>query len=362
MNDEEFKRYTSDNVKLFVDYLTERFKEGELVMENKASINNRKEKLEKMMAIYNSDSPMDVKISEMTKLYENPFAFLKSFNYFIKLSSDKPSLIKKFNPCEEIYSFYQKAYDEGLVRDVLYYNKYKNYFANYDYARFILSEYVKSPDSFDTCKWLDEYGLDSDTLDYCAGVIEELDSSLFDEYSSKVALNSKVRATIAKDKLDNIISGIETGYLLDGSEFNEIEFFKLLPFYNKESAKEISSDFGIVSSVAEVWDRLRVLVRELYPESLGKFYSYTNARRINNRALESFNIDDIYNTFVSVNGRVVTDEEKTEILKYMEENSIPMISKAYTLVRNQFLVNGFSHNLDPKVKRYTPSKKYTLVP
>ena len=58
--------------------------------------------------------------------------------------------------------------------------------------------------------------------------------------------------------------------------------------------------------------------------------------------------------------RVITDEDNTQILSYMEENGIPMVSRAFIETRNQFLNNGLS-NEKPKVKRFIPKTKYTIV-
>lgn len=340
-----------------VKHLVEYFK-GEVVVkrENEYKYLQAKKLLE-VINIFESDVSLYQKIYQISLIYKNAEIFHNCFKKFMEYEKD-PFLKPYLRKLNGIYKVYSACDREGITNDISYLVKFQNYSRTFNYCKFVISSYNNSDISFDTFKFCDFLGIDFDVFNYCVKVIKELDPELYEKYSAKAVENKEKRRESVLDKTNRLVSGIKNGVTEDGKPFTLIEFFKLLPFFNNDFVNQILSDFDCKMK-SNYMLNLIGFFRTIYPED-SLVIDYIHKHRLVEKSFEPVNLNYIYSTKVSVNGRVITDEDNTQILSYMEENDIPMISRAYTEVRNQFLTDGLS-NEETNVKRYIPKAKYTIV-
>lgn len=86
-------------------------------------------------------------------------------------------------------------------------------------------------------------------------VVEKNDKYLYEQYNNKIQYLEDTKFDRAYNNLKEIAQGIETGYLSDGTEFDKIQFWKLVPFkYSKgikkdfEKFREINPGIGYIGN------------------------------------------------------------------------------------------------------------------
>lgn len=314
--------------------------------------------LSKVIEVFDNDCSLYEKIYQLNLIYKNSKEFSMAFSQFLGYEQDPflGSFVKKW---KDIYEVYKDCEEKGIVEEVKYLVKIQDYFQVYSYAKFLLDSYVKDSSSFDTASFLDRFGIDFSSFNYCVCAIETLDPELYHEYCLKAEENKEKRKEYILSKTDKLVNGIKTGIAEDGTPFTLVEFLKLLPFSDNDCVKQIINDFGGKNKNSYLL-RLYEFFRNAYPNDCSLILDYMHKKKLTEDSFRPLNLNEIYKVKVSVDGRVITDEDNTQILSYMEENGIPMVSRAFIETRNQFLNNGLS-NEKPKVKRFISKTKYTIV-
>jgi hypothetical protein len=175
-----------------------------------------------------------------------------------------------------------------------------------------------------------------------------------------VVFNRQARIDNTNNSINNIICGIKNGVMLDGTNFDAVEFYKLLPFDNQVTAKEILNDFG-AKQRSDFLTRFRSLLTTVVPEHCDEIIKYMVDNNITTTALRPFSTSLIYRTNYILEGRELTTEDKDVILSYIDENNMPKVEGAFDAVRKK-LLNGEITKDDVKSKKYVPTLKCTLIP
>lgn len=355
MNEKQMQKYSSVSVKALVKYLS-----GEAVIDkyNKSEY-ERAIKLKRMIDIFESEESDYSKLYEMNRVYGTTLTFLRAFNGLGKYEDD--AFLKDYiEKWKEIYSFYHDYEEKGIVSEANRLMSIQNYFYSYDYAKFLISSYITSNDSFNTTKFLEDFGIDQLTFDFCVNVINELDPNLYALYSNKVSENRSIRMDNVKSAIANMACGIKTGCLLDGTPFDELEFLKLVPFSDQQTAKELLNDFG-AKQRSEFSSRIRSLLTTVNPDECDTIIRYMADHSIDSASFRPLNMREVYDTRFIVSGREITDSDKDIILSYISENSLPFVYKSFDVVKAKY-ANGEISKEDVKEKKYIPPFKCTLVP
>lgn len=167
-------------------------------------------------------------------------------------------------------------------------------------------------------------------------IISALDPALYFKFAIKYANNKNERKAITIERINNLYSGITTGSLVNGEPFDEIEFFKNLPFYDADTAQEILMDFDL-KNASTLDQKLKKLLDAVKPESTrvitsysyqNKLFSHTNAKTFKRSEIEK---DSYYK-----DGVKLEDEDKKAILDYIEEENIPPLRVAFSILKNRF--------------------------
>ena len=136
---------------------------------------------------------------------------------------------------KEMYNYYLKYEQSGLINTINDYFDYKDYYKCYNYSKFVIEKYINDKSSYKFSDFLFELGIDNNTFDYCVNVIEELDVGLYNKYLNKKKNSVKEYQDYIYYNISNIINGIKTGKLFDGTKFNKKKFWELVPFKDCEN-------------------------------------------------------------------------------------------------------------------------------
>lgn len=134
------------------------------------------------------------------------------------------------------------------------------------------------------------YDLCQEEFDCAVKIVKRSDEYLAEEYIKKLGYleNSKYDRNVVK--MQELARGIETGYLSDGTEFDELQFWKLAPFkYSKgivtdfRTFREKNPNVGYIGT-DNFYRRIEAFGRGVIPDKIdiildymkkNKFFSYT---------------------------------------------------------------------------------------
>lgn len=289
----------------------------------------RLKKINLTFEIMNSDDNDYIKAEQLLSLFKSAEEFRKSYTLFKKhgkyderLSSARLAL----DNFDTLYAKFKEYEEKDIIDSVKYVLRFQNYFQNYAYAKFVISYYIESLESYKESQFLSELGIDKYTFNFCISTIKELDVDLYLKYLEKRELNQK-KLNIKNAKIiDDLANGIKTGLLSDGTQFDLLEFIKRIPFKFDKNFVNTLTDF----------------MKKNNSQNFGVIMSYINSNRLNKAKglpLNSFYIRELYNIKTTVGGIEITDEDIDIIFYYLKINNIPITSKTYILIREKIL-NG----------------------
>jgi len=346
--------YVGEQVKNLVNLLTTEVKiSGRNIKDYEKPL-----KLKRMVDIYGSSLCDYSKIYEMSLLYTYR-QYSSAIKPLLRFEDDLilGDFVKKLI---EIDSFYSKCDKLGVTKEVNSLVKMEHYFYSYNYAKFLITEYIRYSESPSIIKFLENYGVDTSFFEYCVQVVNELDPDLYSVYQAKNEYNQKLRINQNLSDMNEIVRGIKTGKTLDGKEFDAVEFLKLIPFFDMDSSKEVLNDFNIRKG-ADFSTRIRTLFNYFYPNDYREILTFLNENKIDNVSFQQLREKDVYGTKIIVNGREITEEDKHVIMGYIRENGLPMVGKSYDAVRKKYLNGGITKE-DVKSKKYVPFNKPIMAP
>lgn len=292
-----------------------------------AEIEIRLIKINEVSSILNSNDTDYHKAEKLLGLFDNSESFRKSYSLFIKYGKNDNRLISARQALDEfdlLLTKFRELEQKGIIENTKYVLSIKNYLQNYNYAKFVISNYISSSESYKENEFLDELGIDKEVFNYCIETIEELDIDLYNKYLEKKETNNKVRYIRNYNTISDLANGIRTGLLSDGTPFELLEFIKRVPFKNSNYFIKAIADF---------------MKRNNHP-NFKAIMSYIYTNKLNSSsAFSPLNFKSIYGTRTIINGIEITHEANNVIIEYLKLNNIPLINKAYVLARTKY-ING----------------------
>lgn len=285
---------------------------------------NRLDKIIEALNIIKSNEKDYEKAYKLYNLYKSSQEFKRSYTYFIKYGEDDDRLDyarEALNNFNDIYNKYIEYENNGIMKDIEYFFRVKDYFINYNYAKFVVDYYINSENSYKEAIFLPEIGIDKKLFDFCVKTIEELDVKLYKKYLEKKELNNKIRFIRNKKAIQEIAEGIRTGFLPNGEKFDILEFIRMIPFKGKDFVN-IIAEFMKSSNMPEFTTIMN--------------YIYNNKLHLPT-AFKEIDIDELYSTKIIVGNRVLTKEDIDYIIEYLNLNNIIITNKTFTLARNKYL-------------------------
>lgn len=294
-------------------------------------------KLDQMIWLYREKQSKVERIIEFTKIFKDYESFESAYSCLDKYA-DNEIVNKIVSAKNKVGRFYKVCEDNGFksIAPLLQEIDKEKYCDDYKYALQFVLDYINYKESPFINDFLNYVGIDNSSFTRFVTIIAELNPDLYDEYSKVANDNRSMRRAIVMEKLQNIKCGVETGYTKEGTPFDSIEFFANMPFYNDLSAKEVFEDFEI-SNVPFLDKKLKSLLFKVDSESAPKIVKYIYSNELLCNGSKQFKEQEIYNTRCSVDGRLITDEEKRLILGYIKERNIAPLERAYKEVRDRYL-------------------------
>ena len=299
-------------------------------------------KLDKMIFIYNQDIDTLNKYYQMSLLFKNAGEFSKEYK-FLKDFLHESTVYYLDLYVEEIIIFLNKI-ERGLEKETLknYLKLEKNnYFDDYSYAEYFVKEYIEYDESPFLRDFLNEFGIQENDFIRFTNIVFELNEELYNKYLEKFNLNRLIRKNETINGITNIREGIINGYTKDNTEFDFVEFFANIPFYDLDSSKEIVEDFEL-KKMPTVDKRFRSLLEALYPNDSKDIMTYVYANKLLSINPATISEKNIMSISYIINDKPLLDSEKEEIIAKMKERKIPFLQRAFTEVKNKYLAEGLN--------------------
>ena len=209
-------------------------------------VKERLARLKTIVDILDSDMCEYEKAYEIAKIYDSPEKFRMAYSIINKYGQEDPRFDGYISRFSEIYSKLMHYQENGVLDSVKYVIKYEDYFNSFKYAKFVVTHYLEGNFKEDINLLYDDLGIDEQTFKYCLKVVAELEPSLFEKYESFRKENRYAKYYRCVANLKDIANGIRTGKLSDGTVFDVVEFWRLLPFKYSNGRKK---DFNIYREI-----------------------------------------------------------------------------------------------------------------
>ena len=324
-------------------------------------INRRDEKyakakaLEMVVNIYRSDKAPIFKFLEILDFFPSSAALMKTYASVFK--DDKSPFFSVISLSVETIANFMKGYENSLKKHG---NAYKqkiirelkelyegNYFEDYRFSEYIVTEYINFDESPYTEDFLKKYELTEHVFSYLVTVALHLDGDLYDKYKEKAEKNKESRKAETKSRMEKMEIGVTTGHSFDGSKFDDVEFFACLPRFDLE----VFSDLEI-KKTPYVYSNLRNLANLLCENNPDEVVTYVlktiDPRNFKNPRLTVIKEAEMKNTMYSVDGKETSEERNEIVIEYMKRRGIPFYTRAFYAVLKKYLKNGYK--FDTKVK------------
>lgn len=308
-------------------------------------------KLEKMINIFYSNDDQLNKYCRMKSIFKNSKEFIKEYKYLKDFLNDSKVnyLYGYITEIANCLSTIEESLSKESEKELIELEK-DNCFDDYPYAKYFVKEYIEYNESPYLKDFLIEKGIYERDFDRFTEILLRFDDPLHDQYLKKAKENKLLRRLETVRKIENIRSGITTGVTIDGEEFDAVEFFRNLPFYDLDSSRVVIDDFDL-NRLSRVDQRLRILLENLCPKDSNEMLKYIYSNKLVSGNPVIIREEDIMNTRYIINGQELSNEAKQAMIDYMRERNIPFIQGAFGAVRNKYITEGLTQNKEKKLNK-----------
>ena len=292
--------------------------------------------LEKMDEVYKSNLIEIRKLAKMYEMFSKADSFKRHFANILKLAEHED--IKPYaERVMAIYGYFKEKEEKNSKKDVEFLLKLENekYFDDYNYAYYFVNEYVKYNESPRLSDFLDHAGISLPVFNRFLNIIGVFDQDLYAKYEAKVNLNRELRKTGTMSRVDNLTKGI----FEQGDAYDEIEYFKNLPFYDDETAKEILEDFGL-KNASTFEGKLKNLLVALKPGSAARVLDYIQSNRLffglTNQKEKEETLKSVGYS-IPEKGIHIGEDDVEYIISFMRQEKIPLLRTTFRVVRDKYI-------------------------
>lgn len=317
---------------------------------NGQKVVNNLNKMPLLIDIYNSKVCDHEKIYQISKLI-SPIKLIKLLVPYAVTFYDN-DFIKK---AMDVYFFVKKHEDEfNLVKNnVLYLEELedakKSLLPIKDYAYSVISYYVEDSECLSIHDYIIQLNINVSLFDDCLRVCSLFYNDLYDKFlkvkKEKENIINNNNITVVCD----LVNGVKTGYLSDGTKLTPLEFLKRIPF--KEKVNYIQENF-----VTYFCLHLKQFVEE---DEISLISDYMINNKVNNLSFEMIDTECKF-TYNSIDEVIVTEEIHSYVIKYMQYNDYPMIRGIYSILLKKYIDGELAIN--EEVKEYKKKVKVILAP
>lgn len=223
-----------------------------------------------------------------------------------------------------------------------YANEY-DYIEIYDYAKFVIEKFVSSEESFLESDFFDSLGIDKKIFKMCVNTIKQLNGSLYKLYLAKTRVNGLKLKMYYKSTIEDLVQGMESGVLNDGTEFNVIEFVRRVPFRGEKSFIRKLSEFMLENNPIEY----KAIMNYIHTFKFDKTNGFS-----------PIDLVDLFNTKTQIGDKVLTAKDYRIIVDYLNALRVPVISKTYLEARKRYLNEDYNADTVKELNK----NRVTLIP
>ena len=311
---------------------------------------NNLNKLPKLIDIYNSNICDHEKINQISKLI-SPIKLIKLLIPYAVTFYDNDLIKEAMN----VYFFVKEHENEfDLVKkNVLYLKDLEkerdSLLLIKDYAYSIIDYYINDSNCLSISDYIKQLDISITLFDDCVSACAIFNQDLYQKflevkkYKENVVINDKINIVY------DLIKGIKTGYLSDGTKLTALEFLKRIPFKNE--INYIPDDF-----INYYGFHLRLFINE---EEVNVITNYMKENRINSFSMMKIDTENEF-SYHSIDDFIVTNEIHDYIIKYMQYYNYPLIRGIYHILLMQYLNNKLE--IVDEIKNNYIKVKAILVP
>lgn len=301
------------------------------------TLNNRvfyekADKVRRVIDIYNSKINDYEKVKMINEIYPKIEDFNKTVRKFAAKILDHEDYEKIADKLVEISEFCMRQKEIGKFDIVKQDNCNKIYKEVYKQAVQFAEDYL-GYEGISVAHFCKEYGYNIKSIPKYEKALRVLNQELYTEYCLKQEANKKDRIMASVTKCLRLKNGISSGEI-DGHQFTVIDFFKEIPFCSIDEKREVLNDFNIRNSSANN-NGYRALF-DLLKIDYSCVESFLRENKFGTDSYNEINEKYILSGSTIRNDVYLGEEEKREIIKYMIDNEIPFVKKAYFVVEEAY--------------------------
>ena len=308
----------------------------------------------------------DEKVRLFLDIYSTIKSFEREYNYYFDKGGEYEDFSKDKEMLEELHKkaiLYEK---NNMISNLKHVIKIENSLINYNYAEYIVNAYLTKNNSHINNFFFGDMNIDEEIFNYCVKIIKLVNPILYHKYESKKVDNIRKRYDERVNSLKEISTGIKTGKLSDGTQFDILQFWKLVPFkYFRGLQMELREYKKYVNPAisqlpdSSFYKNIRNFVSDTLPEETDIILKYM----CKNKAF-SFRyttLDEMVNNQKNIitqkkkmaNGELVDIDFKTDdvvnIFKYINYYKLPPLVQVYSVLKERY-INGEDLSVPEKEK------------
>ena len=234
----EKKYLSSDKISRMIKYIKKEYlatleAEKTVYKISDEELNRRIAKLKIVDELFKSCNNPYIRFDRLSKMFKNPNIMYKTYILLIKYGKDDPKL-NEIRPLLNNFDKYYHEFRDNFKNDVgktvraAYKDEEKE--TEYNYAKFIIEQYINRDDSFNLEDFLNDYAISVELFHQFIKLIKIKNKSLYYEYVLKAHSNERNLKHAYMFTIDDLYYAIHNNEFIYGNKFDLLEFIKLIPF------------------------------------------------------------------------------------------------------------------------------------
>ena len=311
---------------------------------------NNLNKMPLLIAIYNNNLSVHEKINQISKAI-SPIKLIKLLVPYAVTFYDN-SFIKE---AMKVYFFVKEHENEfDLVKkNVLYLehleSETKRLFPIKDYAYSVINYYVMNDDCLSISDYIKQLDINVTLFDDCIEACSIFNYDLYQKFNEEKKKRDIFVINNEQEVIHDLINGIKTGYLSDGTKLTVLEFLKRIPY-------KLVVDCDPEDYINYFCFYLKKIVES---DGISIISSYMRKNKISNLSLREIDVEWELSYHV-IDNNVITNEIHDYIIKYMQYYDYPLIRGIYHLLLKKYLADELE--ISAEIKNYHIKVKSILIP
>ncbi len=317
-------------------------------------VKKRLDNLNYIYKIFESDLSEDEKLTCFFKIYDSIKQFKTHYTMVIMYGKDDHRLDFARDALDH-FDFIMESLNlvpDERIKQAIYRGKIErflednNYLENYLYAEHLIEAYIASGNCLEK-DFIKMAGIDDNTMSYCKNLIKFINPVLYTKLENAIRdkNDNDIHNTITTIK--RLAYGIDKGYLPDGNLFDELTFYKMVPF------KETGPKFCYFLKC--------FITRNIGRDS--RIYAiisnYLKEKGI--KSIVPVEEDELIKDESLINDFQISEDVIHNIFRYMKVNYLPKILPVFDIILDKYLNGEIDFtSLDEQEKQFEKEKMESL--